>query len=237
MSLLLDFIQTKIYTYVEPQRKGTPKGSAIGLTKVKYTATLTFLYGLKPKPMKTMAKSLKVSYGLLRKWSTEKQFKKQLRQNVQEFSQVFWDYIVESYNKHAAEMKAFLKKPAEQLASEGWPQMITNADLKPLEDFKEYSFVLQIVILAQTENILKNPDPVLAYYVSAILENLARRAGLPPSQELIAKEKEFRNRLEATILDRAIDTFGSANASSEERKEALCLLMMLRKDPRLPAKP
>ena len=41
--LLVDFITSKVEGYLEPSRKGTPKGDPIGFSSMKFLATLLAL--------------------------------------------------------------------------------------------------------------------------------------------------------------------------------------------------
>jgi hypothetical protein len=80
--MLTDFINSAISKYVEPSRKGTPRGEIIGFTKKKYAAALLLLTDLQTE---YIAKRISVSQALLRKWKTEEVFKKQVLKNEQEF--------------------------------------------------------------------------------------------------------------------------------------------------------
>src|SRR5262245_7548036 len=78
-----DFIKQKIVDYQEPQRRGTPRGEAVGLSRVKYHASLwTALTSLSEKQI---AQRLRISYGLLLKWRTETQFQEHLPRHVSEY--------------------------------------------------------------------------------------------------------------------------------------------------------
>ena len=66
---LTDFIASKLKKYIEPQRQRTPRGETIGLSKKKYHASLLMLTN---KRQKDIAGETKSSYGLVRKWNTEK---------------------------------------------------------------------------------------------------------------------------------------------------------------------
>jgi hypothetical protein len=98
---LFDFIIQKQLAYEEPQREGTPRGEKIGLSSKKHLATL--FTGLTNIKLKTLGEDLKktplnvdsndpkkkrfaddlnelcnTSYGLVRKWRTENDFKNQI---------------------------------------------------------------------------------------------------------------------------------------------------------------
>jgi hypothetical protein len=86
--LLPKFIDSKLVAYVEPTKKGTPKGEPVGFSLTKYQATL---YALRDRVLAdkedlfAQAKELGISYGLLRKWRSEKKFKDLVSQHEKEF--------------------------------------------------------------------------------------------------------------------------------------------------------
>jgi hypothetical protein len=82
-SLLSRFIKEKISVYQEPLRQGTQKGETIGYSLKKYQAMLLCLYNWEKKKIAEIAG---VSYGLLRKWRTEEEFKQLLSESADEFS-------------------------------------------------------------------------------------------------------------------------------------------------------
>ena len=84
--LLLQFIKEKEKNYLEPTRKGTPRGEIIGFSLRKYKATLLMLTSMN---LMQLSKRLGVSYGLLRKWRTEPLFKKQIEDHIREFVPIF----------------------------------------------------------------------------------------------------------------------------------------------------
>ena len=86
--LLPKFIDEKLFNYVEPTRKGTPKGEAVGFSKAKYGASLEALREKvlpETNDLSTEAKRLRVPYGVLRKWRSEPQFKELVAQHEKEF--------------------------------------------------------------------------------------------------------------------------------------------------------
>jgi hypothetical protein len=90
--LLNAFIVRRIREYKEPRRKGTPKGQPVGLSRVKYAATLLTLGD---EGIKETANRLKVSYALLRKWRSEKGFKQQVQRNRRGLDAFCAQYIPE----------------------------------------------------------------------------------------------------------------------------------------------
>ncbi len=81
-TLLTRFIDCKVKIYKEPQRKGTPRGESVGFSKKKYIASLFLITKL---DLQSLAESLDISYGLLRKWRTEDAFKKTIEQHAIDF--------------------------------------------------------------------------------------------------------------------------------------------------------
>jgi len=87
--LLLRFIKEKRESYVEPSRKGTPRGEIIGLSLEKYMASLFMLTSMN---LKRISERSKVSYGLIRKWRTEAPFKGQIEKHIMEYAPLFIGY-------------------------------------------------------------------------------------------------------------------------------------------------
>lgn len=79
------FITDKVKSYVEPSRTGTKKGDVIGLSKAKYKAALYMMYG---NSVQEIASELGISYGLLRKWRTEKLFIEVANKHLLEFAEI-----------------------------------------------------------------------------------------------------------------------------------------------------
>jgi hypothetical protein len=89
--LLPKFIDEKLTTYIEPSKKGTPKGEPVGFSKTKYRASLNaFREKVLPRTehLSTEAERLDVPYGVLRKWRSEPQFKELVAQHEKEFMQL-----------------------------------------------------------------------------------------------------------------------------------------------------
>ncbi len=89
-TLMTEFIFEKLDSYIEPERKGTPKGDAIGLSRKKYEASIYNITSLKQK---SLARLLDIPYGVLRKWRTEDIYRKELRKNCAEFARRFCNRI------------------------------------------------------------------------------------------------------------------------------------------------
>jgi hypothetical protein len=97
--LLMPFIRDTLAQRVEPSRQGTPRGSPIGYPRSKVAAVL--FTALTNTPVKETAKLLGVSYGVLRLWRTEAEFKARVEQLRHEFVTHFWTKADEFLEAHS----------------------------------------------------------------------------------------------------------------------------------------
>jgi hypothetical protein len=93
-TLLERFIDERKTLYAEPSRKGLPKGEPIGFSRKKYLASL---YMLTADKQITVAMELGISYGLVRKWNTERAFTSLIRKHCREFANTFVRHLSERY--------------------------------------------------------------------------------------------------------------------------------------------
>jgi hypothetical protein len=99
------FMADKLANYVEPTKEGTPRGEPIGFPLAKYKATL---YALRERllPSKgdlvSQAKELGVSYGVLKKWRSEKKFKEMVSQHEKDFAKLVFRPLVLLKGAHAS---------------------------------------------------------------------------------------------------------------------------------------
>jgi hypothetical protein len=98
---LADFLKEKAQSYAEPTRAGTPRGERVGLSAAKYAATLL---ALTSSDLKHQAKTLGVSYGLLRKWRTEAAFTEQVDGHAREFVERFFQRAREQVDESQVEI-------------------------------------------------------------------------------------------------------------------------------------
>ena len=137
------FIQQKLLNYVEPQRAGTAKGEPVGLSKTKYYAAL--LAGLTSLDLKRIAREVRVSYLLVRKWRTEEPFSNAGYQAAQEF--------VDGYFDHAAKMSFRLLMGfgdtvhGEGQGAEDMTKRVLEQKLIGFEDAAHYSWMLLDMII------------------------------------------------------------------------------------------
>jgi hypothetical protein len=116
-----DFIKEKAAHYKEPQRKGTKRGVAIGLSYAKYLATLQLLTIEAPADK---AKNAGVSYGLYRKWRTEKEFSDVEDEHLEEYSLHVFGGLRDFYSKKGETIiSSFLKQPIEKVATAALPKV------------------------------------------------------------------------------------------------------------------
>ncbi len=235
MTLLVSFIREKLDHYVEPTREGTPKGEPIGLSRVKYEASLFCLYDLQARHkegLKAVAKTLKISYGLLRKWRTEEGFKKAIQEHVEEFSSVFLDFAQKMHRKGRDDWNQHLGLPLNKLSSEPLPSIVDH--LKALSDAGLYSKDLLQAIELKMQTVVSNlpRDDVekrvekLAVYIR-IMDYLARSRGHKVSPLVKKLESKVKAQLEQLLFQNLRETILKPQLSEEDRKAALVMLLQL----------
>jgi len=142
---LLDiFLTEKLQTYIEPTRKGTPKGDPVGFSATKYTATLACM---KKMPLKKIAAQLNVSYGLLRKWRTEDKFNELIIQHCTEFAKKVKNHLVRRTKKQDELWTEYIKLPLDEIAKTPPPSLSQNEFM----DIRSYS---NLLILEMHKTIL-----------------------------------------------------------------------------------
>jgi hypothetical protein len=138
-TLLERFIRERVEAYVEPSRRGTPRGEPIGLSKVKYQAAV--LIAVTSKPLFEIAREVSVSYGLVRKWGTETTFQKVIHQLQIEFAGLVQAYLLErlqtvrqiSDDEHRAIVEAEAREAPQKIP------VPASADLSLIMDAYMYS--------------------------------------------------------------------------------------------------
>jgi len=149
-SLLTEFFQNQLDNYREPQRQGTPRGERIGLSKVKFYASL---FALLNSDLRAIAKHLGVSYGLLRKWRTEKEFKKVVNDHCDRFTVIIFKHLLELADENKNKENDFLKLPLEEIASSKLPD--TSYNWERLSDCLAYSDAVNIKLCKAIDNVLE----------------------------------------------------------------------------------
>jgi len=136
----LQFISHRMRTYDVPQRKGTPKGEAIGLSQKKYEASLytlynPFVYG----GLQGMAKFLEISYGLLKKWRSEKIFKETVIAHCREFAAILLQNLWQEQERASQEFDKYFNLPIEEMNKKEPPSSISIKDNPKFSHIKLYS--------------------------------------------------------------------------------------------------
>jgi hypothetical protein len=144
-TLLRQFIEDTMRGYIPPEREGTPRGEAIGLSAVKYRATL---FGLMNIKQKDVAKELGVSHGLLRKWHTEELFRETLDRHCREFTGLFMRNLRERLKRREDATKTYIARPLAAIGSGDLPSF----DYAEIADAKYYSSLVQAYIAKEIDS-------------------------------------------------------------------------------------
>lgn len=121
LSVMDAFMIRKARAYKEPQRKGIPRGRPMGFSTPKFRAAV---YCLKSTHLREIASAVPVSYGLLRKWRTERRFLSLMAT----LSTEFVDQAVMGHLKRRAEVQmglddAYSAKTISDMAETPPPQL------------------------------------------------------------------------------------------------------------------
>jgi hypothetical protein len=215
--LLLRFIKEKRESYVEPSRKGTPRGEIIGLSLEKYMASLFMLTSMN---LKRINERSKVSYGLIRKWRTETPFKDQIEKHIMEFAPLFIGY---QFKRWADKDEVF----REYYGSGDFPPEYDLKDYEPnlfMEDeIKYYGSSLKKALLEKLF-ILGEEIPFLLVYPAFIniCRSLADEKG--SRERLIFKAldgQQWGVRKIADLIKRAIAILRDPESSESDRNSAI----------------
>jgi hypothetical protein len=114
-TLLESFISTKMNHHPLPERAGKNKGDSIGFPLNKFKASLL---SLTVDTQQGIAKSAGVSYGLLRKWKTEKKFRDEEDNHRREFVQIFIRHFETRVAETTLLLNEHLKKPIKKILDE-----------------------------------------------------------------------------------------------------------------------
>src|SRR5262249_46605607 len=198
--LLTRFIDDKLSTYVEPSKKGTPKGERVGFSRTKYRATL---YALRGRVLDTtedliaQAKELKVSYGLLRKWRSEQDFKNLVSQHEKEFT----GYLLQILRRSNDRMR------------------IQNAKRKVGELFDQSLKELQSINAAARDSKQKELVRKLMILIQGNIQNELTKSDVKP-QDL--------QKYQQLALDQAIELLQDRRAATKHRRDIIKLLSGIR---------
>ncbi len=83
----LDWVELKLKSYNEPTKAGTPKGDPVGLSSQKYRAACLMILYPGAMKLKEIASMVGVSFGVLRVWRTQPEFKKAMAEARKSFAE------------------------------------------------------------------------------------------------------------------------------------------------------
>ena len=216
---LSNFIKNRIAEYDEPTRKGTRKGSIVGLSKKKYSATLWLLSNF---TVDEIAKKVGVSQGLLRKWKTENQFKEKIWEDEEAYLQYHKAKRKEVYTI----MQDHFNNP------ERIDRLTSDRELDDYDDFSLYnpSLILDIVesIMRGLENNCKYANTEtfsFIYCFDLILELVFNEPVITLEQR--RKSRELLRLLIDQISYHQRAILSVPKYSDEQRKKALILAIMI----------
>lgn len=98
---LASFIRRQLSAFQDPERKGTPKGDPIGFGRIKYHCVLLSMTNLS---LIDISMDTGVSYGVLRKWNREQDFRDQVEHLVTRFANELW-HLIRRREMHSQELE------------------------------------------------------------------------------------------------------------------------------------
>lgn len=101
------YLADKLRNYDVPERLGSVRGEPLGLSLEKYRATFYFVFKVQ---IKDIAEHLGISYGLLRKWRTEDEFKKVMDINIREYASAVAEVLECGYSDKLTTMVVFYRE-------------------------------------------------------------------------------------------------------------------------------
>lgn len=226
-TLLEDFFQDRLSRYVEPNRKGTAKGDAIGLSRNKYKASLCFLYEFDARGtggVKGVAKLLGVSYPLLKNWRSEELFKMTMLLHMVEFADVFFNFVEQLHKRKYGEHEAFFRKPLKRIAVDSNPSGIEAKDLELIADMRRYSSELVRCILIKHNNEVGKFDFAKATTFNLVLREFARN----PTGEELAKLKELERQHDYVYMDKLLTIAIKPSISKADQKQLVYGLRLMK---------
>lgn len=226
---LIQYIKHKLSKYVAPERKGTAKGDPIGLSFVKYKATLLALHCA---DLKTDAQELNVSYSLLRKWRSETPFKEMVEKHRLEFTRWFFRFMLTKYREAKTEENKLLEKtPFSEIETGSFKR---RPNYEEITDYPSYSKPLQknifdtinLIIKGQVDKICKegvvhNQDEFMEL-LFAVFEYF--KVVSPKFNEMLATLEEGAKK---PLKKHIADVLARPDATEFERKDAIYWLSKL----------
>lgn len=227
--ILQEFINKRVDNYVEPQRRGTPKGEPIGFSLVKYRAAL---YMLSNHKVKDIAKNLNISVGLLRKWKTEQAFENLIGEHINDFIDFYSARINLKINEQEKLNNVFYNQPFEKI-TDSPPEVDINEF-----DEEGYSPRLRDFIDDRLIWLIHTGNEKLIFFIFGRLLPLHRecwsreRGGKPQEDVEIVRGKD--NKLNDEIFKNIINMFRDIFSKPDDKtdrykKECLVALILFDK--------
>ena len=222
-TLLQEFIIEKAKNYLEPQRKGTPKGDPIGFSKEKFLCSLYMLYNT---PQKEIAQMLKISYGLVRKWNTEKAIKDTILIHCFEFADYLFKYLRDKTNSDLQQHKILMQKSLDEIVNYVRPHW----DFNEFRDYKNYSPQLDYTLLSSFQRWAKETknDISFASTLYSVMGAFRHFGEIKKPEEEKRNDKNLPNMFEKYMLQKVIDILLKKTITKNDIKEAVSALSILR---------
>lgn len=223
-TLLEKFIFDKVKSYIEPQRKGIPKGDPIGFSKEKYKVSLYMLYGLKQKEL---ARSLNISYGLLRKWNTEKVFKNAVKEHYIEYPEYILRYLRTQKSRMSQQYDETLQKRINETYSYQRPRW----NFEEFKDYNYYNPILRSKITnyfnGATKEAIKTDDLVFLVILYGVSDKFRHFSGGRMTEEEVQADNRIKKMIEKELLKRVKDILIKKTISGNDKKQAMYFLSLL----------
>ena len=176
LPLLNRFLYEKLQGYAERTRKGTPRGDRIGFPKAKYWAALIALTNT---PLQEAARVVGITYGLLRRWRSEVEFKALVASLREEFvDTVFMPYIRRTWEAVRQRLNHEMELSLDELERLPGPPRERRYD-GDLGDVRTYHWGLLDAIYdrVQKPQLREWPERLLRLYVLGVIEDILSLQG------------------------------------------------------------
>jgi len=198
------------YKHMHVERSGLP-------SPAKYKATLLALFSKKMISLEDIAKEVGTTYGTLRVWRSEKNFKKQVKENIERFSKFYISRAKQSI-KGGKRLELYpgneVITPSKKRIALAKELSFYSHELQKTIIFTLADDSMKSLIIMTTERTLREMGDLKTVHIL----NLIRIAGLHSTQELFLKSME--NLLEAGMsVDSYIKTAINTSKGISKRLE------------------
>jgi hypothetical protein len=210
-TLLAKFIWEKFSSYVEPKRRGVPKGEKIGLSLVKYLASLIRLTAFSGK---AISEAMDLSYGVFRLWLIDDAFNRAVDAHIQDFTGLWIDHLKIRVDLRREREKNFLQKPLRQIAVDPLPSF----GYEEYADMKYYSPQLLEKIIRLNDEL---PLPLKLEHNLIILY-----APYSAGNWVIPEEREMILQAMVNLIDYLEKLFLKDSLTKSEKAEGFYILRL-----------